>query len=279
MGGTRSSDTVSTSSDGRRAEGGTTAADRVADVLLAVGTADGPVGVSTIARQLDLSKAVVYRILQSLTDRRLVRFDEPSRAYELGPSSMILGSKALRTLDLRTAALPVLRQLQQLTRETTTVSALVGTMRIYLDQVPSHRELKMMVETGRPYPLHAGSSSKAILAFAPQALQDQVLDAELPALTAQTITDRQKLRRELQRVRQTGVAVSRGERQHGAGSVAAPVFGPSGEVVGSISICGPINRFDPATSHRYAAIIGRCADEVSKSLGVDHPDTEVSRVG
>lgn len=265
--------------DGGRAERGTAAADRVADVLLAVGTADGPLGVSTIARQLDLSKAVVYRILQSLSDRRLVRFDESSRAYQLGPSSMILGSKALRTLDLRTAALPVLRQLQQLTRETTTVSALVGTMRIYLDQVPSHRELKMMVETGRPYPLHAGSSSKAILAFAPPALQDAILDTELPALTAQTITDRQELRRDLDRISQTGVAVSRGERQHGAGSVAAPVFAPSGEVVGSISICGPIDRFDTATSRRYGAIIGRVADEVSKSLRVDRPDTEVSRIG
>lgn len=263
----------------RPAEGGTTAADRVADVLLVVGAADEPIGVSSIARRLDLSKAVVYRILRSLTDRGLVRFDAATRAYELGPSSMLIGSRVLQRLDLSTAALPVLRRLQQLTHETTTVSALVGAMRVYLDQVPSHLELKMMVETGRPYPLHAGSSSKAILAFASQELQDHVLGEELPALTRRTVTDGARLRRELDRIRRIGVASSRGERQHGAGSVAAPVFGPRGTVVGSISICGPANRFDAATSRRFASILRHFADEVSTSLGADRVDVEVRGVG
>lgn len=266
------SGTARTSGTGRnngqaREGAGTTAADRVADVLLAVGTHDGAIGVSTVARELDLSKAVVHRILRSLTDRQLLQFDAASRAYELGPSAMILGARALKTLDLRAVALPVLRQLQQLTGETTTVSALVGSVRIYLDQVTSHRELKMMVETGRPYPLHAGSSSKAILAFAPPALRDQVLDSELSALTPQTITERATLEAELGQIARVGVAVSRGERQHGAGSVAAPLFGPHGDVVGSISICGPIHRFDPSTLRRYSPIIRRCAEEISKNLG------------
>jgi IclR family acetate operon transcriptional repressor len=267
--------------DASRARGGngTTAADRVADVLLAVGIHDGAIGVSTLARRLELSKAVVYRILQSLTDRQLLRFDPAARAYELGPSAMILGARALRTLDLRTAALPVLRQLQQLTGETTTVSALVGSMRIYLDQVPSHRELKMMVETGRPYPLHAGSSSKAILAFAPRALREQVLDEELASLTPQTITDRETLEAELERIRCSGVAVSRGERQHGAGSVAAPLFGPHGDVIGSISICGPIHRFEASTLRRYSPIVRRCAEEISKGLVSGRGQAEAAASG
>jgi IclR family acetate operon transcriptional repressor len=247
-------------------DGGTVAAARVADVLLAVSAASGPVGVTDLARQLGLSKAVVHRILQSLESRALLSFDRVARTYEVGPAAVLLGSRALRDQELRRAALPVLRHLQTATGETTTVSALVGTSRIYLDQVVSQRELKMMVEVGRPFPLHAGSSSKAILAFVAPDLREQVLAQELPPLTPQTITDREALEDELLLVRQRGVAVSRGERQHGAGSIAAPVRDSHGDVVGSLSICGPINRFTSAVLRRYTPLVRRSADEVSHIL-------------
>ena len=245
---------------------------RVADVLLAVGMSPEPLGVSVLARRLSLSKAVVYRILQSLQSRQLLRFDDQSRTYALGPAALVLGSRALDGQDLRTAALPILRHLQHVTGETTTVSALVGTSRIYLDQVVSPRELKMMVEIGRSYPLHAGSSSKAILAFVSQELRDQILEEGLDALTSRTITDAGSLVDELLRVARTGVAVSRGERQHGAASVAAPVFGCHGDVAGSISICGPIQRFDAATIRRYAPLVKRSAEEISRSLNAGMGD-------
>lgn len=257
-------------------DGGTVAAARVADVLLAVAGDPGPVGVTELARRLDLSKAVVHRILQSLESRDLLSFDRGGRTYEVGPAAVILGSRALRDQELRRAALPVLRHLQTATGETTTVSALVGTARIYLDQVVSQRELKMMVEVGRPFPLHAGSSSKAILAFVPTDLREQVLDHELPQLTPRTITTRAELEDELVAVRRRGVAVSRGERQHGAGSIAAPVRDPHDDVIGSLSICGPISRFTNKVLHRYAPLVRRGAEEVTSILAdqLSGSDTE-----
>lgn len=247
-------------------DGGTVAAARVADVLLAVGSDPEPVGVTELARRLGLSKAVVHRILQSLESRHLLGFDAATRTYEVGPAAVVLGARALRDQELRRAALPVLRQLQTATGETTTVSALVGTSRIYLDQVVSQRELKMMVEIGRPFPLHAGSSSKAILAFVASDLREQVLARELSELTPQTITTRAGLEDELMAVRRRGVAVSRGERQHGAGSIAAPVRDAHGDVIGSLSICGPINRFTSSVLRQFAPLVRRSADEVTRIL-------------
>ena len=114
---------------------GTEAATRVADVLLLF--TDGPDswGVSAIARELGLSKAVVHRILQTLVDRQLLAPNAHTRGYQLGAASAALGARALRESDLRRAAMPVLRRLQTLTGETTTVSALVPDGRVYLDQV------------------------------------------------------------------------------------------------------------------------------------------------
>ncbi len=254
--------------------GGTVAAARVADVLLAIGERSTPVGVTELARQLALSKAVVHRILQSLADRRLLAFDAVARTYDVGPAAVLLGSRALRDQEVRTAALPVLRQMQVATGETTTVSGLVGAARVYLEQVVSQREIKMMVEIGRPYPLYAGSSSKAILAFVSRDLREQVLAGELAAMTDQTITDRGVLEDELVAIARRGVAVSRGERQHGAGSIAAPVFDGHDDVVGAISVCGPISRFTTAVLRRHAPVVQRSAEEISRVLArrADHDD-------
>jgi IclR family acetate operon transcriptional repressor len=246
---------------------GTEAAGRVADVLLAF--LDGPTvhGVTALARELDLSKAVVHRILRTLVERGLVVPASPGSGYRLGPAAAALGARALRESDLRTVALPVLRRLQAATGETTTVSALVPGARVYLDQVVGRSEISMTVEVGRRFPLHAGSSSTAILAFLPEQAQEAVVRGRLERLTDLTVSDPDALRARLAEVRRDGHAHSDGERQRGAGSVAAPVFGVDGTVVGAISVCGPVDRVDDAARARFVPLLTEAADDISRALG------------
>ena len=246
---------------------GTESAARVVDVLVLF--TDGPAtwGVTAIARRLDISKAVVHRILRTLVDRGLLVSDPTTRGYALGPTAASLGARALRDSTLRAAAVPVLRALQHETEETTTVSARVPGGRVYLDQVESSRGIKMTVELGRRFPLHAGSSGTCIAAFLSEAERDTLLDARLDSLTGRTETDPQVLRDRLDEIRRTGSARSRGERQEGAGSVASPVFDVDGEVAGAISVCGPIVRFDDATHERLVPLVRTAADQVSRALG------------
>ena len=162
---------------------GTEAAGRVADVLLVFLAGPESLGVSALARDLGLSKAVVHRILRTLVQRGFLETDAETREYRLGPSAAALGARALRGLDLRATALPVLRELQRSTGETTTVSAHVPGGRVYLDQVESAREIKMTVELGRRFPLHAGGSSTCILAFLPDEEIEAVLAGPKDQLT------------------------------------------------------------------------------------------------
>jgi DNA-binding IclR family transcriptional regulator len=246
---------------------GTEAAGRVADVLLLFTQGPVALGVSEISRELGLSKAVVHRILQSLAARSFVETDPHTRGYRLGPGAVALGARALRDLDLRRAAGPILRRLRDATRETTTLSALVRGSRVYLDQYESPQEIKMTVELGRPHPLHAGASSRAMLAFMPEDVWDTVIGQGLARLTPVTVGDPDELRRLLSEVRSRGYATSLGERQYGAGSVAAPVFGMDGEVSGAISACGPVSRFEPATVERHVPLVREAADSISRALG------------
>lgn len=242
-------------------EPGTEAAARVADVLLLfTGKADS-LGVTAIAQELGLSKAVVHRILTSLLSRGLVTVSGSDRQYRLGPAAAVLGARALRDLDLRATALPVLRRLRDESQETTTLSTVVGDSRTYVEQIGSFQEIRMLVEIGRRFSLHRGASSKVILAFLRPENQLRVVGG------LGTDAERELLRHELASIRAAGFAVSRAERQPDAFSVAAPLLGFDGHAVGAISICGPISRFTDEACARYEKLVAAGAEEVSRQLG------------
>lgn len=244
---------------------GTTATSRVADVLLLFVGERERLGVSTISRELGLSKAVVYRILQSLVSRDILTTDPDTAGYRLGPGAVALGASALRRFDARTVAAPLLRRLRDETGETTTLSGLVGDRRVYLDQFESHAEIKMTVDIGRRFPLHAGSSGKAMLATMSDQRLESILSGELAAFTERTVVNAPTLREQLAVIAQEGVAVSLGERQAGAGSVAAPLIGPDHEVHGAISICGPEYRFTTEKIEHYKHLVRNAISEITQN--------------
>lgn len=249
--------------------GGTTSAARAADVLLEFGASTRPLGVSEVARATGLSKAVAHRILTTFVERGLLVHE--ARRYRIGPAAATLGARALDHSPLRRAAREPITALQHLTRETVTVSAWIPGGRVYVDQIESSNEIKMRVEIGRRYPLHSGSSGRAILAFLPEDEQAATLEGPLPAITPATLTDPDALREQLHRDRRHGVSHSRGERQPGAGSLAAPVFGATGSVVGSISICGPIDRLTDEVRRGFEEPLLSTAHAVSRRLGSTPP--------
>ena len=250
---------------------GTESSARVADVLLLFTDGPATVGVSWIARELDLSKAVVHRILQSLAGRGLVALDPASREYRLGPAAAALGARALRDSDLRTAALGLLRELRDATGETATLTTPVPGGRVYLDQVEGLHEIKMTVELGRRFPLHAGSSGKCMLAFLPEADREKLLTEPLAVLTPSTVVDPDALRTQLALIAERGYASSAGERQRDAGSIAAPVFGFAGEVIGAISVCGPKFRVTEEFVDRIAPEVTAVAARISRRMGWRDP--------
>jgi IclR family transcriptional regulator, acetate operon repressor len=253
---TRSQVTASTTAG--RADATVLAVVRTADVLTYLARSPSRlVGVTEIAGAVGTSKAVVFRILTSLLDRGYVGYDEGTRRYFLGPQSLLLGLAAVERHDMRSLAHELLAEMSAATSETTTLSIRSGWERIYIDQVTPDRDIKMVVPIGRPFPLHAGSSSKAFLAFLPPAEQDryflEVRSRE--RLTPRTAVDESALRAEVALIRSRGFASSRGERQADAASVAAPVLDGGGGPAAVISVCGPIERFDLCAEHAVTLLL------------------------
>lgn len=217
----------------------------------------GSLGVTGVAAELGMSKASVHRILTALRRSGLVVYQESTRRYVLGPAALALGNAYLERLEIRRLATDPMRRLVTRTQETATLSVRAGTERIYLEQILPDREVRATVSIGHLYPLHAGSSSKVLLAFLGTAARESYLSGR---------RDGVMLRRQLDRIRERGYAVSFEERIEGVGSVAAPVFDRDGGIAAVMSVCGPVDRLRPVAG-RIAALLLVEADGLSHQLG------------
>jgi DNA-binding IclR family transcriptional regulator len=241
--------------------------ERAASILSLFGTVESrTLGVTEIANALGISKTGVFRILSSLRKSGFIDFEESTRRYLLGPKILELGLQYLQRFDVREPAREALRELSAKTDETATLSVRSGESRVYIEQVTPSRSIKMVVVLGQPYPLHAGASSKALLAFLPEQEIAEYLATDIEPVTPDTVVQVSQIQKELAEIRARGYAVSFGERQVGAGSVAAPILGQDGIPVASMSVCGPVERFEPNVEE-YAALLVAATQDISAKLG------------
>ena len=241
--------------------------ERAADVLIYfVDRRAKSLGVSEIARGLDLPKAAVYRMLASLRSRGLVSYNDEDRRYGLGPMALAIGLQCLDQLDVRRIALPYLSSLSREFNETATLSIRSGSSRIYVDQVTPPREVIVSISVGVAYPLHSGASSKTFLAFMSEDEVAEYFTHGLDAITPNTVTDRKALHRELTEIQANGWSHSQEERQSGASSIAAPIMDHERRPVAVMSICGPAVRFPSDLELSVKALLAMTT-EISHQMG------------
>lgn len=229
--------------------------DKAIRILELLAHSSRPVRLKDVISAVSLNKSTALRILRALETHELAARD--------GSGAFVLGSRVFwwencyrRNFELLTAVRPVLEKLRDLTGETVTFSILMGQQSVVIDQVVSRNVTSTRFELGLSAPLHAGASGRVFLAHMSQDEQKRFLrSSHLRHLTDRTITRRETLERELKKCRVKGFTVSRGERTPSTCSVAAPVLAPPRQVVGVVSIIGPIDRLRQATIKAIAPIL------------------------
>jgi DNA-binding IclR family transcriptional regulator len=124
-----------------------------------------------------------------------------------------------------------------------------------------------ILEVGAELPVHASALGKAMLAFAPGEVLEDLLEEAPSKLTSRTLSAA-ALRKELGTVRASGIARERDEAVLGESSVAGAIFDHSGHAVGSIGVVGDTDRILPRGPARgIAAAVAEAAHGVSRELG------------
>lgn len=207
--------------------------------------------VEELSRMLRCPKSTTYRALRVLRGKQVVDRDPATARYRLGLGILRVERAVLGSLPVRTAAIPVIRDLASRSGETVVLTLRRGDFGVTVESIESSEPVRVAPAPGESVPLHCGAPMKAILAFCSEAEIRQYLRRKLERYTSQTICDPRKLGRHLAEIRVHGYAESWEEVYVGAVGVGVPILGFDGHAIASLAVAGPIQRM---TSQRVSAL-------------------------
>ncbi|MBN9316820.1 MAG: IclR family transcriptional regulator [Devosia sp.] len=248
--------------------------DRALDILECVAGQNGELTVDQIVSATGLPKSTAFRVLATLTGRRLLERDPQNQTYRLGMLALVIGARAMGDLDLRRAARPHLENLVAVTGETVHLSILSADNALCIDKVDASRSMRMASFVGFLDPLHCSGVGKALLAFQDEPVRQQLIGRmRLDPHTRHTITDPDRLVAQIDEIRARGYAVDDEEIEEGLRCVAAPIRDHSGSVIAAVSISGPTTRVTDASLSDLAIAVEGCAQTISRELGAPQGKT------
>ena len=235
------------------------------EVLSETGISEGE-GVSNLARQLNLDKATVFRLLSTLRQNGYVEKDESTDRYRLTLKMWTLGSRIANNRPLTLVARPVLRELWNNIGETVYIAVLVGNEAVIIDKIEGRSAVHSLPKVGARLPLHGGSAGKAILAFQDEAFIDEIC-ANLRPATANTITSKRALMTELAGIRKTGYAINVNELRADVSAVGAPIRSADGRVSAALSISGPTVDMPVRRLRQLSKVVREAAARIAGQVG------------
>lgn len=167
--------------------------------------------------------------------------------YRLGPTAFRLAANIMSVWNFSRLMRPYLDELAARSKESVYIGVLDRDQQVitYVDAIDSGHSIRYAVTVGAHRPLYCTAAGRVLLAFADEEFQQSYFrTVKFERRTAHTLTDRKQLRRELERIRQTGISTSVGEMFEGSAAIAAPIYGTDGAVIAALAIGAPANRFD-----------------------------------
>lgn len=221
-----------------------------------------------LAGKTGWAKSTIHALLSSMIGNALVEQDELTGKYQLGYHAFELGCVVQERWDVKPVAAHYMRKLTDRTGESLYLGMRCGNELLLIDNSEGFNNYRIASPLGGRMPLYGCSQGKILLAYMPRKVLDDYLEqVELKSHTPYTITDKDRLRRELDTIYEQGYAVEYGELQIGLKSIAAPIFDHNGNCNYAISAV-TIARGGLADDSfkRLQEVVVRAAEEITGEL-------------
>ncbi len=241
--------------------------DRAFEIIEQLSTSEVGLSITELSRRTNLPKSTVFRILNSLTERHYVLKNEQSNLYQLGYKFVEISSIYLNKIELKTEAVPIMRQLA------TTFSAIcyLGVLEkkevVYLEKIETMNSLRLYSQIGKREPLHCTGLGKVLLSKLTPAEFDRLgKSLDLVKFTPKTITNFEELQREVTLVRNQGYAVDNGEQVENNYCLAVPIYDYTRKAIAAMSI----SKIDLFKSYKIDVILPKmleASEKLSRKMG------------
>jgi IclR family transcriptional regulator, pca regulon regulatory protein len=246
-------------------------------ILSAFGSRRPVLGVSELGREIGLTRSTTHRYVATLAALGYLQQETGSRKYRLGPRVLDLGFSAITSMELREVAAPHLRQLSDDTGFTVNMAILDSIDIVYVERCRSagkgQHEIDLNLHVGARLPAYCTSLGKVLLAYLPPDEQAARLDQiDFTRRGPNTITSRDALAEELNRIRRQGYAINNEELAYGLRSIAVPVLDRDGRAAGAINLAVHSSLVSiEDLGVRLSAVLKRTAADISARLGYRSP--------
>lgn len=248
--------------------GGHRTASRVLDILEILASKTASCALRELSHELDAPKSSLLPLLRTLVSRGYITQDRAGE-YSLGTRILELSAGLDQQGDLRKIAHQEMLALRNSTSESVILAKLTSDRRsvVFIDNVDSYHRVHASAQVGETHPVHSSSSGRLLLAYMPLAEREAIIETlELTPLTKKTITSKDALREEIERIQSSGVCITVDQTILGRCAIAAPIFNHWGEVMAACVINAPTERVRddiPALTEAVTA----CAATISQRIG------------
>jgi IclR family acetate operon transcriptional repressor len=220
-----------------------------------------------LAQRAQLPPSTTHRLLTTLEQKRFVRFDREESLWTVASHCFSIGAGYLRHKDLFTEAAPRLDSLASQLGATVNLGVLESGNLLLVKQA-SAAKTSPAQPPGTNFPLHATAMGKTLLAGTGEPSKLIFKNgAKLQRLTDHTICDPADLARELNGIKEQGIAVDNEESMTGRRCLAAPVYNELGHCVAAISLTATPSQMTDSTITRLSAALAATAGEITKASG------------
>ncbi len=225
-------------------------------------------GAAQIAKKLGIPLSTMQHILQTLSNIRVIQRNELNGKYSIGPALYLLGSLYLDSINFVKATNPVLKVLNELTREATNLSTYSDGFITILMREESKYDFRWTRHIGSTFPAYACSMGKAFLSELPEAEIDRLYPYEkIKPITPKTIDSKTKLKLDLAQIRESGVSIDTEGSAEGVLGIGALVRDSNGKAIAAISIAAPLIRINEIQRARMVELVRMSASLINYHLG------------
>jgi DNA-binding IclR family transcriptional regulator len=241
---------------------------RALDVIEMLSRQDTGMSISEIHRALRLPLSSAANIVYTLKTLGYLDRDEVDSRYRVSLKMLSISRRLLDRMNGLSRCHDLLEELVRESGLTAHLAVMRDGQSIYIDRVAGDGLVQVSSYVGMRWPAHSSAVGKALLAFLPAAELDSTLK-ELPLhkVTPRTVTSRRVLATQFESFRRTGYAWEMEEGEMGVACVAAPVFGPTGDVVAAASVTGTTRQIPRARLTSAGTIVKKYAQLMSQRLG------------
>lgn len=224
------------------------------------------IGIKEIADRIDMPQSSVYRIIQSLEFAGMIFQDQENRKYRIGLKLLELSGKCGQLQEYLRISERHLQQLAQETGETVNLAMASCDKIMYLSKVESRHVLRPSFSMDEVYPIYSTSLGRIFLAEMSEASLRWIYDNDKDEMDM-SFEDLCRIARDAKRL---GYAYDDQEFSPGLRCVAAPVRGPGGKALFSLSVSAPVVRMDDRTYEKardLAVAHAKAASDEIRALG------------